>query len=54
VQIITVVQNNLRDALHLLGKDLVTSSPIVHDKEDNKKELLQQMFADKGSCTTFI
>ena len=54
MQIITAVQNDLRDALHLLSKDLVTSGPIVHDEEDDEEELLQQMLADKGSCTTSI
>ena len=54
MQIITAVQNDLRDALHLLSKDLITSSPIIHDKEDDEEKLLQQMLANKGSYITSI
>jgi hypothetical protein len=54
VQIITAVQNDLKNALRLLSRDPITSGPVVHDEEDDEEELLQQMLADKGSCTTSV
>ena len=45
-QIITAVQNDLTDALRILGMDPIKSGPAVHIEEDDE-ELSLQMLAGK-------